>query len=192
MANKIIKDVNFLEPYYRKPKIIEQKKSGKSFVLIPVLLFLIVASVFAFYFSGIIFLSEDINGLNSFIASPQNNASFSKSQTLLGDIEMKTKTLSGLDTQLKLMQYGVKMDINTQNTIYSCNSPGTFISAVTFYKSAQSLSLQLESISQFDVNEFVKRLSSTKLFSAVNYNGYTYNETSQKYTFIVDCTFSVK
>lgn len=183
MANRIIKDVNLLESYNKKPKSIEHKKSSAPFIAVPVVLFLIVGALSAFFVGRIIITANDINKLSGYIA--QNQSDYKQSQKLFDEISATSRTFNELNTQYMLMQAGVKTDKNFFNKVYACNNDKTFISGITFYKDKQTFSLTLETSDATEVNQFVKRLIATDLFSSTYYTGYGQGETG-KYLFVVD------
>lgn len=134
-------------------------------------------------------LNNRLNEAYAFLNNTKNQEMVAKASsvvnennTVISDIEALKKAKAAIRTY---PVYNTKV----RNIILSCQDSVTSLKIIRFDSENGSVRIEATCTVSNYVHALIDRLKSTGLFSAVDYNGYAYDEKNNVYKYNVDCTF---
>lgn len=187
---KVKKDINLFKRCIDNGEV----KSESFMPSVPVLLSVGAAfGVIAVISAGLLIrnsvLNKRLDEAYTFLNDTKNQEMVAKASsvvnennTVISDIEALKKAKTAIRTY---PVYNTKV----RNIILSCQDSVTSLKIVRFDSENGSVRIEATCTVSNYVYALIDRLKSTGLFSAVDYNGYAYDEKNNVYKYNVDCTF---
>lgn len=184
------KDVDFLSAYYRKPIKIQTEKSFGTAFIFPVLLAVALGGVFAYYKYSYEAVKSDRDKAQSYISDSSNIAAAEKYTKLLDEIAVSSQTVDQINKALSTDGKSSKITYGELAAISACADGTSYISSLTFDKTASAISIKVRSSSETEIPAFIKRLKATGKFTAVVYSGYNFIPDAKVFELTAICTLS--
>jgi len=182
--HKDFKDINLLLSYYRKPKKLQTKKpSGMKFLFPMLILAILIYSLLNFH-NKTNKLEKEIALQQSYIDSPENKEKYELSSELLTKFSDKNMLYSLISSENLAI---TKIKIKYISDIYNSMNENIFMKDISYLNKDATISINFVSNSEFEINEFVKRLKKTGDFAYVGYKGYDFMGDKNQYLFNVQC-----
>ena len=169
------KDIDLLKVYKQKKEASPYAKTLK-YLAFPICAAVILLTWFGILTyqnhtlnSDIAAAKEELKQVQKQIAEDPDLEKYQSLQKAMSDVE-KYKTLH------KDIQSYPQLSQNTFDQILIASDLSTSVVSLSYQRDTQIVSLQVESLTAEDTEQFVRRLKKSKIFEAVDYSGYAQSE----------------
>ncbi len=179
-------DMNLLDRYYDEQKIKAKKGTSSRLMLMVSIAGILVAGAF----TGKLMLdnsllNKEIESLNAYLSNGNTMENLAKVNKLQAKLDQLDQIETEVGNLADVIDYIPKLDEYTLDIVDE-RKPST-VRIVYYNYSENTLNIEVSAAYASDISNYVLHLVESKYFASVNNYGYSFDETSYRYSGTIEC-----